>query len=161
MPDSNITDGPVDRCKEKDFLTTFRSQAGADCHYAFLQNRNTPGELQRLQFCKFPGCNKGFQSLYGLNQHKKEDKQQQKDERRGRKPLPPKFVDEEDEVDDIEMEDVPLPSSTQTTDQIIVFPDIEGKEGGGSEESAIETVNCASNKKEGETKEASASQICC
>ena len=25
-PDSNITDGPVDRCKEKDFLTTFRSQ---------------------------------------------------------------------------------------------------------------------------------------
>ena len=59
------------------------------------------------------------------------------------------------------MEDVPLPSSTQTTDQIIVFPDIEGKEGGGSEESAIETVNCASNKKEGETKEASASQICC
>ena len=38
------------------------------------------------------------------------------------------------------MEDVPLPSSTQTTDQIIVFPDIEGKEGGGSEESAIETV---------------------
>ena len=65
MPDSNITDGPVDRCKEKDFLTTFRSQAGADCHYAFLQNRNTPGELQRLQFCKFPGCDKGFiSSLY-------------------------------------------------------------------------------------------------
>ena len=41
-------------------------------------------------------------------------------------------------VDDIEMEDVPLPSSTQTTDQILGFP--EGEEDGGSDEVAIETV---------------------
>ena len=71
---------------------------------------------------------------------KKKDKHQKKDETRGRKPLPPRFVDEEDEVDDIEMEDVPLPSSTQTTDQILGFPDIEGEEDGGSDEAAIETV---------------------
>ena len=139
-PDSNITDGPVDRCKEKDCLTTFRSQAGADRHYALLHNRNRPGVSQRLHFCKFPGCNKGFQSLYRLTQHKKEDKHQKKNETRGRKPLPPKFVDEEDEIDNIEMEDVPENESTQTTDQILGFYDIEGEEDGGSEEASIEPV---------------------
>ena len=139
-PDSNITDGPVDRCKEKDCLTTFRSKAGADCHYALLHNRNTPGVSQRLQVCKFPGCNKGFPSLYCLTQHKKEDKHQKKDETRGRKPLPPRFDDEEDEVDDIDMGDVPENESTQTTDQFLGLPDIEGEEDGGSEEAAIEPV---------------------
>ena len=33
-----------------------------------------------------------------------------------------------------------MPSSTQTTDQILGFPDIEGEEDGGSDEAAIETV---------------------
>ena len=42
-----------------------------------------------------------------------------------------------------------MPSSTQTTDQIIVFPDIEGKEGGGSEESAIETETVPVTRKRG------------
>ena len=65
---------------------------------------------------------------------KKKDKHQKKDETRGRKPLPPRFVDEEDEVDNIEMEDVPENESTQTTDQILVFADFE------VEEAAIETV---------------------
>ena len=140
LPDSNITDGQVDRCKEKGCLTTFRSQAGADRHYALLHNRNTPGVTQRLQFCTFPGCNKGFPTLYYLNKHKKKDNHQKKNETRGRKPMPPRFVDEEDEEDDIEMEDVPGPSSTQTTDQILGLADIEVQEDEGSEEAAIEPV---------------------
>ena len=36
-----------------------------------------------------------------------------------------------DTDDDTVMEDVPLASSTQTTDQILGFADIEGEENGG------------------------------
>ena len=125
-PDSNITDGPADRCKEKDCLTTFRSQAGADRHYALLHNRNTPGVTQRLMFCTFPGCNKGFPSLHYLTKHRKKDKHQKKDETRGRKPLPPRFVDADESEDDIEINDVPSTSSNyQNTDQILGFADME------------------------------------
>ena len=125
-PDSNINDGPADRCKEKDCLTTFRSQAGADRHYALLHNRNTPGVTQRLMFCTFPGCNKGFPSLHYLTKHRRQDKHQKKNETRGRKPMPPRFVDADESEDDIEINDVPSTSSNyQTTDQILGFADME------------------------------------
>ena len=57
------------------------------------------------------------------------DKHQKKDETRGRKPLPPRFVDADESEDDIEINDVPSTSSNyQTTDQILGFSDMEQEE---------------------------------
>ena len=60
--------------------------------------------------------------------------------------LPQRFIDKEqianmlDTDDDTVMEDVPLASSTQTTDQILGFADIEEEENGGSDKAANEAV---------------------
>ena len=60
--------------------------------------------------------------------------------------LPQRFIDEEqivsmlDTDDDTVMEDVPLASSTQTTDQILGFADIEWEENAGLDNAANEPV---------------------
>ena len=84
-PDSNITDGPVERCLHNCALT-FRSKAAAQKHYQYYHKKNAPTQSQAHFYCRHEGCNLAFKTLWYLKKHQKEQNPPHKNqqEQRGR-----------------------------------------------------------------------------